>query len=73
MKFDLCIGAGEVFLEFKNEEDRDLVFENISKIHGWLPEYSEKKGFGKHSARFQIDIFTNKIPISYRWHCLFDC
>lgn len=72
MIFDLCIGGNEVFWEFKDEKLRDLVWENVQKNFGWKEGWAHRQGFGKHSARFQIVFDIHAIPISYRWHCVFD-
>jgi hypothetical protein len=72
MNFDLCIGGGEIFWEFKDEDVRDLVWENLLKNHGWEPEWAECRGAGKHSARYHIIIYAELMPLSYRWHCVFD-
>lgn len=72
MIFDLCIGGGEVFWEFKDEQARDMVWENIQKNHQWKEGWAHRQGFGKHSARFQIVFDIHAMPLSYRWHCVFD-
>ena len=71
MSFDLCMGGGELFWEFKDESYRDLVWNNLLKNYKWEKEWAERKGFGK-AARFHIFFHIDRMPMSYRWHCVFD-
>lgn len=71
MKFDLCIGGGEVFWEFRTGEDRDKVWDDLTASYGWEPEWADKRGDGT-GPRSHIIIHADKIPISYRWKCVFD-
>lgn len=72
MNFDLCVGGGEIFWEFKDEQERDLVWANLQKNFEWKPEWASLRGAGKHSARYHIILHPKNMPISYRWHCIFD-
>lgn len=70
MKFDLCIGGGEIFWEFIEGADRDKVWEELIASYGWQLEWAEKRGDGT-GARSHIVIHADKIPTSYRWKCTF--
>lgn len=66
MKFDLCIGGGEVFLELATGEERDKVWSGLSSSYGWQAEWAEQRGVR------QIVISPDRIPIAYRWKCVFE-
>lgn len=65
MRFDLCVGNGETFLEFQSEEERDRAFSNMKVSYNWKSDWAEKVG-----AR-QIMLYPDKIPIAYRWRARF--
>ena len=67
MNFDLCIGNGEIFWEFADMFDRDQVWRQLIRSHGWKEEWAALEG-DRH-----IVIHQDKIPILYRWKCGFDC
>lgn len=71
MKFDLCIGDGEIFWEFYTGEERDAVWENLLKNHQWHENWAEKRGDGT-GARSHIILHPENMPMAYRWHCVFE-
>ena len=71
MKFDLCIGDGEIFWEFADVADREKVWGDLTSSYGWQPEWAEKRGDGS-GARCHIVIHASKMPVTYRWKCAFE-
>lgn len=67
MKFDLCIGGGDVFWEFRDVRDRDIVFKNLTENHGWEEGWAEIMGDGC-GPRCCIVLHPERMPISYRWN-----
>lgn len=63
--FDLCIGDGEIFWEFADEETRERVWADLIASYGWNLYWA--RPLGKRC----ISILQDEIPIAYRWKCSF--
>lgn len=66
MSFDLCMGNGGVFWEFKDAEERDRHWMVLIQSYGWEVEWAERQG-DKTSARSVIVFHLDKMPSVYRW------
>ncbi len=70
MNYDLCIGDGEVFWEFRKTQDRDEVWQMLIASYGWRKEWAKCEG-NELSPRSRIVFYPGQIPIAYRWRCTF--